>query len=116
MRFLHPAHEQELYAVVLHYIPQHQFCHDEVPTCVNHVLAKCVPPGSTLLLYTDGVTDACDPQGMFLGLEWLYAYLRACVGTPAQVICDQLLHALTLFQDGAPQHDDVTLVALRAVG
>jgi len=40
---LHPAHEQALYAGVLHYSPHHQCCHDAVPTCVNEVLAKCGP-------------------------------------------------------------------------
>ncbi len=73
-----------------------------------------ISPGSTLLLYTDGVTDARDPQGMFFGLERLQACLRACISAPAQAVCDRLLHAVTVYQDIAPQHDDVTLVSIRA--
>lgn len=41
MRLLHPAHEKGFYAVVLRSIPQQPVCHDEGPTWVNHVLAKC---------------------------------------------------------------------------
>ena len=74
-----------------------------------------LPPGSTLLLYTDGLTDARDPHGIHFGLERVQACLQAYAGAPAQVVCDHLLHVVTVYQDIAPQHDDVTLVAVRAV-
>jgi serine phosphatase RsbU (regulator of sigma subunit) len=63
------------------------------------------------LLYTEGVTHARD---RFFGLKRLRMCLRASLGAPAQEVCDQLLHAVNRYQDVAPQHDDVTLVAVRA--
>ena len=70
-------------------------------------------PGSTLLLYTDGITDARDPQGVHFGLDRLQAAMDAGTGAPAQTLCDRLLRDVMRYQDVAPQHDDVTLVAVR---
>jgi len=71
-------------------------------------------PGSTLLIYTDGATDALDPQGAFFGLERLHEAVRAHRRTSAQALCDRLLQAVIEHQGVAPQHDDVTLVAVQA--
>jgi sigma-B regulation protein RsbU (phosphoserine phosphatase) len=70
--------------------------------------------GSTLLLYTDGLTDAYDPDGRAFGLEQVRSCLHNHMDSPAQVLCDRLLDAVTAHQDVAPQHDDITLVAVRA--
>jgi sigma-B regulation protein RsbU (phosphoserine phosphatase) len=71
-----------------------------------------LPPGTTLLLYTDGLTDAYDPQGSQFGLERVRTCLQDYAHAPAQVVCDRLLRAVTQHQDAAQQHDDVTLVAV----
>jgi serine phosphatase RsbU (regulator of sigma subunit) len=73
-----------------------------------------LPPGATLLLYTDGATEAADPSGAFFGRERLHEVTR---GGPsrAQALCDGLVHALTAFRGAAPQADDITLLALRAM-
>jgi serine phosphatase RsbU (regulator of sigma subunit) len=71
-------------------------------------------PGSTLLIYTDGVTDALNPQGAFFGLERLQEAVRANRQASAQALCDRLLQAVIEHQGVAPQHDDVTLVAVQA--
>jgi sigma-B regulation protein RsbU (phosphoserine phosphatase) len=72
-----------------------------------------LPPGGTLLLYTDGVTEATDAQGDFFGLERTGAALRAHQEAPAQSLCDRLVDDLALFRGAAPQADDITLLALR---
>ena len=69
-------------------------------------------PGASLLLYTDGLTDCRDPQGTPFGLERVKDVLRDMPGVSGQGICDRILLALREFQQGAPQDDDVTLVAL----
>ena len=71
-------------------------------------------PGCTLLLYTDGLTDAYDPDGRAFGLEQVRSCLHNYMDSPAQVLCNRLLDAVTAHQDVAPQHDDITLVAVRA--
>jgi serine phosphatase RsbU (regulator of sigma subunit) len=71
-------------------------------------------PGCTLLLYTDGLTDAYDPNGNAFGLERVRSCLHNHIDSPAQVLCDRLLDAVMTHQAVAPQHDDVTLIAVRA--
>ena len=71
-------------------------------------------PGSTLLLYTDGMTDCRDPNGVPFGLERIQRNLGRCSETSAQEICDHLLRTLKAYQQGSKQDDDVTLVAVHA--
>jgi serine phosphatase RsbU (regulator of sigma subunit) len=73
-----------------------------------------IPRGGVLLLYTDGVTEAIDPQGQFFETERLYETARQASGATAQEICDRLLEAITAHRGPAPQADDVTLVAVHA--
>jgi phosphoserine phosphatase RsbU/P len=70
-------------------------------------------PGTSLLLFTDGATEAADPAGAFFGRERLEA---AALGGPAgaQALCDALIRTLTAHRSTAPQHDDITLLALQA--
>lgn len=71
-----------------------------------------VPPGSTLVLYTDGMTDCRNPNGEPFGLERIHRSLSTCPGTSAQEVCNFLLQRLKDYQQGAMQDDDVTLVAV----
>jgi sigma-B regulation protein RsbU (phosphoserine phosphatase) len=73
-----------------------------------------LPRGSTLLLYTDGLTDCRNPEGEAFGLERIKQTLCDLVGLPAQEVCDTMLKTLTLYEHGASQDDDVTLVAIHA--
>jgi sigma-B regulation protein RsbU (phosphoserine phosphatase) len=71
-------------------------------------------PGSTLLLFTDGMTDCRDPNGVPFGLERIKQTLAALKGCSSQEVCDRLFDTLKVYQNGAPQDDDVTLVAVHA--
>jgi len=72
-------------------------------------------PNSTLVLFTDGLTDCRDPNGVPFGIERVKAILSKLVGLSAQQVCDHLFDALMEYQNGAKQDDDVTLVAIHAV-
>jgi serine phosphatase RsbU (regulator of sigma subunit) len=72
-----------------------------------------IPKGSTLLLYTDGVTDVIDEEQPSKRLDWLKSTLRSCRGESAQYTCEHFLHAVKEIQGEGPQLDDVTLVAVR---
>jgi serine phosphatase RsbU (regulator of sigma subunit) len=74
-----------------------------------------LPSGSTLLMYTDGMTDCRDTQGEAFGLERIKETLSGLAGASAQEVCDQLFDTLMRFQDGSKQDDDVTLVAVHAM-
>lgn len=69
--------------------------------------------GDTLLLYTDGVTEAVDPDYEEYGEERLEALLK---NTP-QADCQQLIDAVKadvkVFANGAEQSDDITLLAIK---
>src|SRR5512143_2724268 len=69
-------------------------------------------PGSTLLLFTDGMTDCRAPNGVQFGLERIKSVLATMGSLSGQEICDQLLDTLIRYQNGAGQDDDVTLVAI----
>ena len=69
-------------------------------------------PGSTLVLFTDGMTDCRDPKGVAFGLERIKSTLSGLVGLSAQQVCDKLFDTLMSYQNGAKQDDDVTLVAI----
>ena len=71
-------------------------------------------PDSTLVLFTDGMTDCRDPKGVSFGLERIKTTLSGLVGLSAQQVCDRLFDALMNYQNGAKQDDDVTLVAIHA--
>ncbi|MEO1631210.1 MAG: PP2C family protein-serine/threonine phosphatase, partial [Bacteroidota bacterium] len=70
-------------------------------------------PGDTLLLYTDGLTEAVDVSGT----QFEETRLAESLGTlpdcsPAEVI-RHLLSAVESFSDDAPQADDLTLLAVQ---
>lgn len=68
-----------------------------------------LPPGSTVLLFTDGLVEG-RAQPLDVGLRQLAIAGRPLTGLPLDVLCDRLLSAL-LPNPGA--EDDVALVAVR---
>lgn len=68
--------------------------------------------GDTLLLYTDGMTEANDPGGALFGeqrlLDAVGLHDPACEDLP-----QALLRRVRSFEAGCPQADDITCVALR---
>ena len=70
-------------------------------------------PGSRLLLYTDGVTEAEDESGGMLGEERLLAHCRSLTAGPSTDLADAVLSAAREFAGGAVQSDDITVLAVR---
>jgi sigma-B regulation protein RsbU (phosphoserine phosphatase) len=71
-------------------------------------------PGSTLVLYTDGMTDAIDQQGNPFGLERLHTTVCTHCSTPPQMLCDRLMQNAMTYQDTTTsQLDDMTVVVVR---
>ena len=66
--------------------------------------------GATLLGYTDGVTEAFDPEHRAYGSERLLQVLRA--GDNAQAACQRVLEDVRRHAGQAPQSDDITLLAI----
>lgn len=68
-------------------------------------------PGGTLVLYTDGLSDA-RRDGEFFGIEGIERVLRAHHLDPPERIVEALRDAATEFQ-GSPLKDDAALVVIR---
>jgi len=71
-----------------------------------------VSPGDALVLYTDGATDAEDPQGAFFGQSRLLETVCAQKGRPAREIQAALLDAIAGFVGDNDQSDDIALVTV----
>jgi sigma-B regulation protein RsbU (phosphoserine phosphatase) len=72
--------------------------------------------GETLVLYTDGVTEARDKNDAFFGEKRLEDLLSAHCGESAEQLVASLHAAVQEFAIGEPQADDITVLALRFVG
>ena len=75
-----------------------------------------LPPGSTMLLLTDGVTEAFNPEREQFGIERIHAFMRAHPQATAQELCDDMLNHIAAYRSTAPVHDDITVVAVHAGG
>lgn len=69
--------------------------------------------GDTLLLYTDGITEARSPAREFFGPERLEAALASFAGRDADTVADGILAEVSAFQDGRLR-DDVALLVVQA--
>ncbi|MEP6709197.1 MAG: GAF domain-containing SpoIIE family protein phosphatase [Verrucomicrobiota bacterium] len=66
-----------------------------------------------LVLYTDGVTEALDPEGNEFGVERMMESVRASAIDGAPAIITRLTDDLRNFVGTHPQNDDITLIAVR---
>jgi sigma-B regulation protein RsbU (phosphoserine phosphatase) len=66
-----------------------------------------------LLLYTDGATEALDEEGMEFGLPRLMRALQSNAAKGATGIVKRLTEEVKNFAGNFPQHDDITLIAIR---
>ncbi len=72
--------------------------------------------GDTLVLYTDGVTEAANPAGEEFGIARLQeaAARRRC--EPPAALVDACLMDVDVHRGTAPVQDDITLMAVRRHG
>ncbi len=68
--------------------------------------------GDALLLYTDGITEATNPEGEMYGRQRLLSCLRGNASSAGQII-DCVEKRLSAFAGPGPANDDQTLVAVR---
>jgi len=71
-----------------------------------------ISPGAMLLLYTDGVLEAQNQRGEFLGEEGMQGIIQSQMGHSAQAVQDALLSGVNAFTGPEPQVDDITLMVL----
>jgi len=69
-------------------------------------------PGDSLVLYTDGVTDAVGPSGDRFGEPRLLTTIEAARRGSAHDIVAALRDAVADFRGSIPPADDVTIVVI----
>ena len=71
--------------------------------------------GDTLLLYTDGVTEAMNAESEEFGVERLQTIFRDTPPTSAQATNDAVFAAVHAFAGDTPQSDDITCLSISRV-
>jgi sigma-B regulation protein RsbU (phosphoserine phosphatase) len=69
-------------------------------------------PGESVVLYTDGVTEALDPDGALYGEQRLLDVVARCDSDPAETVAAVVADVAKFTRDAA-QSDDLTLLVLR---
>jgi serine phosphatase RsbU (regulator of sigma subunit) len=87
------------------------FCITDYPWPVESL---SLAPGDTLVLLTDGVTEAQDEAERIYGRERLAETLRG--GGTAKELIARVLGSVREFEGGTEASDDLTLMAIRYVG
>ncbi|OHD54719.1 MAG: hypothetical protein A2Y33_01725 [Spirochaetes bacterium GWF1_51_8] len=72
-------------------------------------------PGDAILLFTDGVSDAINPEGIPIGEQRLEdMFLEACQNADtASLILNNMLSSIEEFCEGTIQHDDRTMMVIK---
>lgn len=83
------------------------------PSCKYEQDAIALETGDLLILYTDGMSEAENPAEEEWGEDALIATARACDTLPPSEMIPRIMEAADAFANGAPQHDDMTLVIAR---
>lgn len=72
--------------------------------------------GDLVLLVTDGITEAADRDEALFSDARLAEALANCASRSPQEVVDRVLERVASFTAGAPQNDDLTLLAIRYRG
>jgi sigma-B regulation protein RsbU (phosphoserine phosphatase) len=73
-------------------------------------------PGDMLLAYSDGVTEAMNPQRQLFSDARLKGVAAECSGKAAAETVQAVLRSTRAFASGATQSDDITILAVRYKG
>jgi sigma-B regulation protein RsbU (phosphoserine phosphatase) len=74
-----------------------------------------VRPGDTVLLYTDGITEAQNLRGDMFSEQQLRLALRKCRDGPTATTVDHLERLVARYRQGQAPRDDQTLLAIRGI-
>lgn len=71
--------------------------------------------GDLILLCSDGVVEAMNSRGEMFGFNRLEQFMAECDNLAAGRVIERLRAQVTAFVGRVPQHDDITMVAVRVV-
>jgi sigma-B regulation protein RsbU (phosphoserine phosphatase) len=70
-------------------------------------------PGDTLVIYSDGVNEAMNPDNELFGQQKLESFLRSHAHLSATEMIDQLVAAVKQHAGDASQADDITVTVVK---
>jgi len=86
-----------------------------IPTAEFELGEMALDPGETLLIYSDGVSEANNIAGDEYGLDRLADVLKKNLNSSASGLRDKVESSLSSFTQTAPANDDITLVIVKRV-
>ena len=84
-----------------------------LPAPKHDVATRSLESGDVVLLYTDGVTEAANSEGGFLGEERLRDILKGAAHGTAGEILDSVYSAVDEWADEAAEGDDISVVVIK---
>ena len=102
------VHQGEVTRIAATGLPVGVFCNQQFSSTRFRV-----SPQDTLLLYTDGISEAENKSGDEYGIERLSRMVRENHALPPKDLVSACLKDLAGFRDGAAKTDDLTIMALQ---
>jgi PAS domain S-box-containing protein len=72
--------------------------------------------GDMAIFYTDGITEAMNRQGELYGVKRLIDVIRGNCQAGTKEIVKKILADISEFSQSTEQHDDITLIIIKAIG
>ncbi len=85
-----------------------------LPDVVLRESSVPLAPGDTLVLYSDGITEAVDAADEEFGLERLVALVKSGAEEPPEKLSVRIFESVSEFTRGVAQYDDQTVLIARA--
>lgn len=76
------------------------------------VVKRVIQPGETCVIYTDGVSEAMNPNSDLYGMDRLRSLVQASAGGRAEELGKTILADVRKFASGRPQNDDITIMVI----
>ena len=74
------------------------------------VATRVIEPGETVVIYTDGVSEAMNHANELYGIDRLRDLMRDSVGGQADALGKSILGSVRKFANGRAQNDDITIM------
>src|SRR5690606_7756409 len=74
------------------------------------VVSYTIQPGETAVIYTDGVSEAMNPDGDLYGIERLKELVQKSEAGAAEELGKTILADVRSHANGRPQNDDITIM------
>ena len=74
------------------------------------VMTRTIEPGETCVIYTDGVSEAMNPDNDLYGVDRLRELMKASTGGQADALGKVILADVRKFANGRAQNDDITIM------